>query len=278
MGCGPQPATRDAAEFFEAFPREAAIVLQRSVELSALLSGLLVVHCATLAFQAPCDEAPDPDGIDSDAILQTLFLARVACMAPRPYWWLRERSVFAHVRSLPTPQEVSRSLLEIQSKPRGAIEELLRTIYYAWLVCATVTVGLARLAPEPSAMTRQAWRHLVLNFLSIAVHRAACMLMFFCLMRSPLRRGVAAGALDAHTERLQFPTGGTCTEHLGKFCGEQEECSICLSTYSPGDEIRKLCCGHCFHSRCLDPWLLNHRNRCPLCLDVVGLQQNDESE
>ncbi|KAI4364036.1 hypothetical protein MLD38_020180 [Melastoma candidum] len=42
-------------------------------------------------------------------------------------------------------------------------------------------------------------------------------------------------------------------------------CSICLKDYDPGDDLRLLPdCGHLFHSKCIDPWLLS-RVTCPVC-------------
>ncbi|CAI2348986.1 unnamed protein product [Caenorhabditis sp. 36 PRJEB53466] len=49
----------------------------------------------------------------------------------------------------------------------------------------------------------------------------------------------------------------------------QERCVICLEEYEEGTELRVLFCGHEFHPKCVDPWLLSRR-RCPLCqFDVV---------
>lgn len=49
----------------------------------------------------------------------------------------------------------------------------------------------------------------------------------------------------------------------------QERCVICLEEYEEGTELRVLFCGHEFHPKCVDPWLLSKR-RCPLCqFDVV---------
>jgi hypothetical protein len=43
-----------------------------------------------------------------------------------------------------------------------------------------------------------------------------------------------------------------------------ESCSICMNTYTQGEELRTLYCGHEFHSSCIDNWLLNCSTRCPI--------------
>ncbi|TMW84905.1 E3 ubiquitin-protein ligase At1g63170-like [Solanum lycopersicum] len=45
---------------------------------------------------------------------------------------------------------------------------------------------------------------------------------------------------------------------------DDSECSICLSTYDDGDELRELPCGHLFHCPCIDKWLYMSAT-CPLC-------------
>jgi hypothetical protein len=35
------------------------------------------------------------------------------------------------------------------------------------------------------------------------------------------------------------------------------------------EAIRKLPCNHAFHKICVDPWLTNHQNKCPLCLAII---------
>ncbi|KZV28413.1 hypothetical protein F511_03216 [Dorcoceras hygrometricum] len=42
-------------------------------------------------------------------------------------------------------------------------------------------------------------------------------------------------------------------------------CSICLADYKNSDVLRALPdCGHLFHLKCVDPWLLSHPT-CPVC-------------
>lgn len=62
-----------------------------------------------------------------------------------------------------------------------------------------------------------------------------------------------------------------------------DECSICLATFKPGDAVRKLTsCDHKFHRCCIDLWLLRSLD-CPLCkrnvlkLSADGSCTRDES-
>lgn len=42
------------------------------------------------------------------------------------------------------------------------------------------------------------------------------------------------------------------------------KCSICLEDFTPGVVVRRLSCGHLFHRQCVDLWLLEHSDTCPL--------------
>ncbi|CAJ0942536.1 unnamed protein product, partial [Mesorhabditis belari] len=65
-----------------------------------------------------------------------------------------------------------------------------------------------------------------------------------------------------------LPVFGSLTSVAHTVAG-QERCAICLEDYREGSDLRVLFCGHEFHPKCVDPWLLSHR-RCPLCqYDVV---------
>lgn len=68
-----------------------------------------------------------------------------------------------------------------------------------------------------------------------------------------------------------IPVFGSLTS-VANTASSQERCSICLDEYTEGTELRVLFCGHEFHPKCVDPWLLSNR-RCPLCqFDVVYKQ------
>ncbi len=43
-----------------------------------------------------------------------------------------------------------------------------------------------------------------------------------------------------------------------------ELCSICMELFKTEDVLKKLLCGHCFHSPCIDQWLTYSSCACPL--------------
>ncbi|GFR70700.1 E3 ubiquitin-protein ligase Arkadia [Elysia marginata] len=44
----------------------------------------------------------------------------------------------------------------------------------------------------------------------------------------------------------------------------QEKCTICLSEFESGEDVRRLPCMHLFHSDCVDKWLKTNK-KCPIC-------------
>ncbi|OLY80065.1 Receptor homology region, transmembrane domain- and RING domain-containing protein 5 [Smittium mucronatum] len=42
-------------------------------------------------------------------------------------------------------------------------------------------------------------------------------------------------------------------------------CSMCLDDFIQNSKIRKLPCGHKFHTECIDPWLMKQSALCPIC-------------
>ncbi|KAL5221724.1 hypothetical protein ABZP36_026437 [Zizania latifolia] len=51
--------------------------------------------------------------------------------------------------------------------------------------------------------------------------------------------------------------------------GGAEDCAICLGEFADGEKVRVLPrCGHGFHVRCVDTWLVSH-DSCPTCRGSV---------
>jgi hypothetical protein len=247
-------------EMFRAFPHESALVMQRGIELGMLTSGLLVVHCLLLVLQFWDSETPH------DRLLRGLCLIRIGCALPRPYFWCRSREMFLEARYQPSPQLVTQRLFQVYSHPYVAERGLL-VFYYAWLVGVTAAACYVRMNEPQTLFAKQLWRHCLLNFMSIVLHRVFCILLFYYFVNSDFKRGIPEDVLEKYTKRLLFSSSA-----CGKLGGDAE-CSICYSTYSEGEAVRKLPCGHHFHQRCVDVWLLGQKNSCPLCLHIVGPQQ-----
>ncbi|KAI9012464.1 hypothetical protein DFJ74DRAFT_591708, partial [Hyaloraphidium curvatum] len=96
-----------------------------------------------------------------------------------------------------------------------------------------------------------------------------------------LERGTAATPpATPSTRRLRLPT---LTSRAPKpppdleLEPEDATCVICLSSYEPGDVLRRLPCGHHFHRACVDEWL-GVAGRCPLCVRGVTEGPPEEGE
>ncbi|XP_010538882.1 PREDICTED: RING-H2 finger protein ATL79-like [Tarenaya hassleriana] len=54
-----------------------------------------------------------------------------------------------------------------------------------------------------------------------------------------------------------------------KLAGAERECTICLSKFEEGEEVKVLPrCNHGFHVRCIEQWLSSHLS-CPVCRSLV---------
>jgi hypothetical protein len=55
------------------------------------------------------------------------------------------------------------------------------------------------------------------------------------------------------------------------------KCLVCQIPYESGETLRRLPCGHCFHSECVDQWLAN-KDFCPYCRQCIVVEDNDETQ
>lgn len=71
--------------------------------------------------------------------------------------------------------------------------------------------------------------------------------------------------------KFQTASLAHCSEQIAETAHEQmdvidfeDECSICLCSYRPIQQVQHLSCEHKFHSKCIEKWL-SSENTCPLC-------------
>jgi hypothetical protein len=56
----------------------------------------------------------------------------------------------------------------------------------------------------------------------------------------------------------------------------KELCAVCLDNMARSKRTRRLPCGHVFHQKCVDPWVIR-RQTCPLCVKDV-LEAHTEAQ
>ena len=78
----------------------------------------------------------------------------------------------------------------------------------------------------------------------------------------------AAVEMSVQTELKAQPTIKWSTGLVGEG-STASSCALCLEAYAVNDDVRRLQCGHVYHTKCVDPWLQNwqrgRRRTCPLC-------------
>ena len=52
------------------------------------------------------------------------------------------------------------------------------------------------------------------------------------------------------------------------------KCVVCLSMYEKNEGLRRLPCGHCFHSDCVGQWLMG-KDFCPYCRQCIVAEDNN---
>ncbi|OBZ87954.1 putative RING finger protein C4G3.12c [Choanephora cucurbitarum] len=71
---------------------------------------------------------------------------------------------------------------------------------------------------------------------------------------------VSQEAIDNHVPIVKY------TQQVKQaMLGNADGCQVCLSNYQSEEDVRILDCHHGFHKECIDKWLTEGQNKCPLC-------------
>jgi Ring finger domain len=247
----------DTAELFNLYPIEAAIVLQRGLEIGAFISLLSLSHCCYLLSHFPSSEP----AVDEIAVA-VLAVLRLLAALPRPLFWLKARRLLVHARGAAHPQAVARRLIAAGERLAGSVvERMLMWGFYSWIA---LTLAISGFSASP--WLSRFWRHAWATVAVLVLHRILGVAFFLILLKSDLPRGLSNEALAAATRLRTFEEAQ----------GDGEECGICYAPYQGGESVRVLSCGHAYHPVCVDPWLQGHRSVCPLCLRGVGVSSGGE--
>lgn len=76
----------------------------------------------------------------------------------------------------------------------------------------------------------------------------------------PARFPISIEQIDASAPTQQYNA-----QVAASMVGDTEQCHVCLEKFVPLDVVRVLKCQHGFHQTCIDKWLTEGQNRCPLC-------------
>eukprot|EP00930_Biecheleria_cincta_P048925 TRINITY_DN34182_c0_g1_i1.p1 TRINITY_DN34182_c0_g1~~TRINITY_DN34182_c0_g1_i1.p1 ORF type:complete len:264 (-),score=26.70 TRINITY_DN34182_c0_g1_i1:121-876(-) len=44
-----------------------------------------------------------------------------------------------------------------------------------------------------------------------------------------------------------------------------EDCGVCLASFAQKEQVIRLPCGHLYHQACIEKWLTQCKNKCPIC-------------
>ncbi|KAI9258059.1 hypothetical protein BDA99DRAFT_539075 [Phascolomyces articulosus] len=87
---------------------------------------------------------------------------------------------------------------------------------------------------------------------------------------------VAAWQADHRNTGITVEQIDTCApqqpfshEMIATLIGASEQCHVCLEKFELLENVRILPCKHGFHQECIDKWLMEAQNRCPLCRNTV---------
>ena len=122
---------------------------------------------------------------------------------------------------------------------------------------------------------------IILVSTALPVVLLCCFVYCWCVCRV-LSRYCNRGTYQQLTDRgwyIQRPLGAERTSRLPiqeylERSTEEDLCVICREVLRGGEPVKILPCGHrCFHTGCIDKWLIERNNKCPLCRDKIRVRK-----
>lgn len=95
-------------------------------------------------------------------------------------------------------------------------------------------------------------------------------------MRASMQSQPPQPVAASHNAIRQLPIVKVSREDLIDPCNR--ECCICLEGIQLGNSVLRLPCAHVYHPRCIQQWLTNHGNTCPVCRYELPVDNNQEYE
>mmetsp|Transcript_20925 Transcript_20925/g.51263 ORF Transcript_20925/g.51263 Transcript_20925/m.51263 type:complete len:293 (-) Transcript_20925:334-1212(-) len=255
-----------AFQLFVHHPHECCVLYRRMITLGIWPTLMLVFHNAYLV---ATDLAECPNGDCKGRIRFWYYwcMFRLVMVIPRPYWWLRAMKEYTNAMNALTPEDMTRRLIRTQRTWWVWLNHQFGTLFTFWLI---VSLVLCYFDVFPCTFSRHFWGHCLLNLANQLFQRLISVMMLLYLTTSNMRRGIPEAVLHAHSRVVVFEDEKQGKRELGE---RDLECSICFGEYCAGQHIRQLNCSHHYHKNCVDPWLVEQKNRCPLCNYTVGSSQ-----
>jgi len=256
-------------ELSKSFPEETVRFLERALLHGGVAGVIVIFPCLALLSSAweRCALCERP-------LRLWLSVASLLHLVQTPlrflcYRWLKAGAAAAcalapdgSVRM--NPLDISTLVSYIMKTRSWRVSQAASAVSLGWLVIGTVWVGNA----SPNGECPEAY------YLTVMVLAVAGLRFFLSVssFRSTFSFLITEEGTDGSDREpsvskpplnlddfLSFRCGYT---HTTRSCGSR--CSVCLSDFHSGQRLRLLPCGHYFHQKCVDPWLLK-RCDCPLC-------------
>mmetsp|Transcript_37942 Transcript_37942/g.73482 ORF Transcript_37942/g.73482 Transcript_37942/m.73482 type:complete len:270 (+) Transcript_37942:95-904(+) len=192
-------------------------------------------------------------------------LIRLVMVIPRPFWWLRAKNAYQSALRAPSPEEITRRLVQTQRTWWVRMNHKFGTMFTMWLM---LTLMLCYLDVFSCSFSKALWNHCLMNLVNQLLQRLVSVVLLLYFTNSNMNRGLSEHLLNMHSDVVVYEES-KAKDSLGE---RAMECSICFVKYHDGDQIRRIRCSHHYHKDCIDPWLVKYRNRCPLCNYVLGAE------